>query len=158
MTIMLLLCLGKNHAMYNIWRREKQKETVSQKWKLSFFKRLINFIEFYICMLLGKNHAFFPNNVFSEGKTLKKLQIENDVFYFKSPQSFLKMWIVSYNLRKMSNFIQTLVVFNVSNNCIQNISIAHFYRKSYEDFRSKTNAVILLDMGHTLKGEHIQEE
>jgi hypothetical protein len=26
------------------------------------------------------------------------------------------------------------------------------------DFRPKTNAVILLDMGHTLRGEHIQEE
>jgi hypothetical protein len=26
---------------------------------------------------------------------------------------------------------------------------------SYADFRSKTNAVILLDMGHTLRGEHI---
>jgi hypothetical protein len=29
---------------------------------------------------------------------------------------------------------------------------------SYADFRSKTNAVILSDMGHTLRGEHIQEE
>jgi hypothetical protein len=29
---------------------------------------------------------------------------------------------------------------------------------SYADFRPKTNAVILLDMGHTLKVEHIQEE
>jgi hypothetical protein len=29
---------------------------------------------------------------------------------------------------------------------------------SYADFRSKTNAVILLDMGHTLRVEHIQEE
>jgi hypothetical protein len=26
------------------------------------------------------------------------------------------------------------------------------------DFRSKTNAVILLDLGHTLRGEHIHEE
>jgi hypothetical protein len=26
------------------------------------------------------------------------------------------------------------------------------------DFRPKTNAVILLDMGHTLRGEYIQEE
>jgi hypothetical protein len=26
------------------------------------------------------------------------------------------------------------------------------------DFRSKTNAVILLDLGHTLRGEHILEE
>jgi hypothetical protein len=26
------------------------------------------------------------------------------------------------------------------------------------DFRLKTNAVILLNMGHTLRGEHIQEE
>jgi hypothetical protein len=26
------------------------------------------------------------------------------------------------------------------------------------DFRPKTNAVILLDMGHTLRAEHIQEE
>jgi hypothetical protein len=25
---------------------------------------------------------------------------------------------------------------------------------SYADYRPKTNAVILLDMGHTLKGEH----
>jgi hypothetical protein len=26
------------------------------------------------------------------------------------------------------------------------------------DYRPRTNTVILLDMGHTLKGEHIQEE
>jgi hypothetical protein len=29
---------------------------------------------------------------------------------------------------------------------------------SYADFRPKTSAVILLDMGHMLRGEHIQEE
>jgi hypothetical protein len=29
---------------------------------------------------------------------------------------------------------------------------------SYVDFRPKTNTVTLLDMGHTLRGEHIQEE
>jgi hypothetical protein len=29
---------------------------------------------------------------------------------------------------------------------------------SYEDFKAKTNAAILLNMGHTLRGEHIQEE
>jgi hypothetical protein len=29
---------------------------------------------------------------------------------------------------------------------------------SYADFRPKPNAIILLDMVHTLKGEHIQEE
>jgi hypothetical protein len=29
---------------------------------------------------------------------------------------------------------------------------------SYMDYRPKTNAVILLDMDHTLIGEHIQEE
>jgi hypothetical protein len=29
---------------------------------------------------------------------------------------------------------------------------------SYVDFGPKTNAVILLDMGHMLRGEHIQEE
>jgi hypothetical protein len=29
---------------------------------------------------------------------------------------------------------------------------------SYVDFRPKTNAIILLDIGHTLRGEHIQEE
>jgi hypothetical protein len=29
---------------------------------------------------------------------------------------------------------------------------------SYADFRPKTNAVILLDMGHMLRGEHIQEK
>jgi hypothetical protein len=29
---------------------------------------------------------------------------------------------------------------------------------SYTDFRAKTNAVILLDMGHKLRGEYIQEE
>jgi hypothetical protein len=28
----------------------------------------------------------------------------------------------------------------------------------YVDYRSKTNAVILLDMGHTLRGGHIWEE
>jgi hypothetical protein len=32
------------------------------------------------------------------------------------------------------------------------------YFPSYEDFRSKTNAVISLDMGHTLRGECVQEE
>jgi hypothetical protein len=29
---------------------------------------------------------------------------------------------------------------------------------SYADYRPKTNAVILLDMGHTLRGEHAREE
>jgi hypothetical protein len=29
---------------------------------------------------------------------------------------------------------------------------------SYEDYRPKTNAVILLDMSHTLRGEHTWEE
>jgi hypothetical protein len=29
---------------------------------------------------------------------------------------------------------------------------------SYADFRPKTNAVMLLDMGHMLRGECIQEE
>jgi hypothetical protein len=29
---------------------------------------------------------------------------------------------------------------------------------SYLDFKPKTNAVILLDMGHKLKGEYIQKE
>jgi hypothetical protein len=28
---------------------------------------------------------------------------------------------------------------------------------SYANYRPKTNAVILLDMGHTLRGEHAQE-
>jgi hypothetical protein len=29
---------------------------------------------------------------------------------------------------------------------------------SHADYRPKTNAVILLDMGHTLKGEHTWED
>jgi hypothetical protein len=29
---------------------------------------------------------------------------------------------------------------------------------SYVDYRPKTNAVILLNMGHTLRGEHMQKE
>jgi hypothetical protein len=29
---------------------------------------------------------------------------------------------------------------------------------SYADYIPKTNAVILLDIGHTLRNEHIQEE
>jgi hypothetical protein len=29
---------------------------------------------------------------------------------------------------------------------------------SYVDFRSKTKVVILLELGHMLRGEHIQEE
>jgi hypothetical protein len=32
------------------------------------------------------------------------------------------------------------------------------YSPSYVDFRPKTNAIILLDMGHMLRGEHIHEE
>jgi hypothetical protein len=32
------------------------------------------------------------------------------------------------------------------------------YSPSYADYRPKTNAVILLDMGHTLKGEHTWEK
>jgi hypothetical protein len=28
------------------------------------------------------------------------------------------------------------------------------YSPSYADYRHKTNAVILFDMGHTLRGEH----
>jgi hypothetical protein len=34
----------------------------------------------------------------------------------------------------------------------------HMCSPSYVDFRPKTNAEILLDMDHTLRGEHIQEE
>jgi hypothetical protein len=29
---------------------------------------------------------------------------------------------------------------------------------SYTDYKPKTNPVILLDMGHMLRGEHVQEE
>jgi hypothetical protein len=29
---------------------------------------------------------------------------------------------------------------------------------SYTDYRPKTNAVILLDMGHIVRGEHVWEE
>jgi hypothetical protein len=29
---------------------------------------------------------------------------------------------------------------------------------SYVDFRSRANAAVLLDLGHTLRGEHIREE
>jgi hypothetical protein len=29
---------------------------------------------------------------------------------------------------------------------------------SFADYRSKTNAVILLDLGHTQRGEHAQEK
>jgi hypothetical protein len=29
---------------------------------------------------------------------------------------------------------------------------------SYAEYRLKTNAVILLDMGHTLRGEYMQEK
>jgi hypothetical protein len=32
------------------------------------------------------------------------------------------------------------------------------FSPSYEDYRSKTNAVIILDMGHTLRRESTQEE
>jgi hypothetical protein len=32
------------------------------------------------------------------------------------------------------------------------------YSPSYADLRPKKNAVILLDMGHLLRREHIQEE
>jgi hypothetical protein len=32
------------------------------------------------------------------------------------------------------------------------------YSPSYAGFRPETNAVILLDMGHTLRGEFVQEE
>jgi hypothetical protein len=32
------------------------------------------------------------------------------------------------------------------------------YSPSYVDFRPKRNAVILLDMGYILRGEHIHEE
>jgi hypothetical protein len=31
-------------------------------------------------------------------------------------------------------------------------------KASYEDYRPKTNTVILLDMGHTLRGEHVREK
>jgi hypothetical protein len=29
---------------------------------------------------------------------------------------------------------------------------------SYVDYRPKTNVVVLLDMGHTLRGEHVREK
>jgi hypothetical protein len=32
------------------------------------------------------------------------------------------------------------------------------YFPSYADYRPKTNAVILLEMDHTLRGEHAREE
>jgi hypothetical protein len=32
------------------------------------------------------------------------------------------------------------------------------YPPTYVDYRPKTNAVILLDMGHTLRGEYTQKE
>jgi hypothetical protein len=32
------------------------------------------------------------------------------------------------------------------------------YFPSYVDYRPKTNTLILLDMGHTLRGEHAQEK
>jgi hypothetical protein len=32
------------------------------------------------------------------------------------------------------------------------------FSSSYENFRPKTNAVILFDMGHMLSGEYIHEE
>jgi hypothetical protein len=38
------------------------------------------------------------------------------------------------------------------------VSFLHSILISNEDIIPKRNAVILLDMGHTLKGEHIQEE
>jgi hypothetical protein len=32
------------------------------------------------------------------------------------------------------------------------------YSSSYADFRSRANAAMLLDLGHTLRGGHIWEE
>jgi hypothetical protein len=32
------------------------------------------------------------------------------------------------------------------------------YSPSYADYKPKTNAVILLDMGHTLREEHMRKE
>jgi hypothetical protein len=32
------------------------------------------------------------------------------------------------------------------------------HMSSYADFRSRVNAAMLLDLGHTLRGEHIREE
>jgi hypothetical protein len=32
------------------------------------------------------------------------------------------------------------------------------FSSSYADFRSRAKAAMLLDMGHTLRGEHILEE
>jgi hypothetical protein len=49
----------------------------------------------------------------------------------------------------------------LENIILSEVSQAHKAKNrspSYADFRSKTNAVILLDMSHMLRGEHIQEE
>jgi hypothetical protein len=36
--------------------------------------------------------------------------------------------------------------------------VSQAQKTSHVDFRFKRHAVILLDMGHTLRGEHIKEE
>jgi hypothetical protein len=41
---------------------------------------------------------------------------------------------------------------------IKEMQIQKSYVLPHMDYRPKTNAVILLDMGHTLRGEHTWEE
>jgi hypothetical protein len=51
--------------------------------------------------------------------------------------------------------ISILPGYDFSNHLNCSVSKLVLYSASYVDFRPKTNEVILLDMGHTLRGEHI---
>jgi hypothetical protein len=50
--------------------------------------------------------------------------------------------------------LENIILSNVSQ--VQKAKNCMF--SSYAEYRPKTNAVILLDMGHTLRGEHAWEE
>jgi hypothetical protein len=58
--------------------------------------------------------------------------------------SFASKWmeLENINLRDLSQAQKTKIICS----------------PSYADFRSRANAVMLLDLGHTLRGGHIQEE
>jgi hypothetical protein len=65
---------------------------------------------------------------------------------------YIKNEILSFASKWME--LENIILSKVSKAQKPKIICSH----SYVDFRSRANAVMLLDMGHMLRGEHIQEE
>jgi hypothetical protein len=66
--------------------------------------------------------------------------------------SAMKNEILSFTSKQMK--VENIILTEVS----QGQTAKNNMFSSYPDFRRKTNSVILLDLGHTLREGHIQEE